>query len=211
MCWNAKVSFLTFSIGLIFSLILIKNGNKKYKMENKISGIFLIFIALIQLMDFFFWIDINNNIGLNKLMTIIGPILNVGQPVILYLIKYYYYKPSFNMNINSLVLIINLLYLIYFIKIYINFISYSSNLITGIKNNHLKWPWIEYSNAYFYLILLGINIFYLFDFKYGLSVFLIVYFFLLLSVKYFYYNAGELWCFFGAFTPLILYFVSFYL
>ena len=211
MCWNAKVSFLTFSIGLIFSLILIKNGNKKYKMENKISGIFLIFIALIQLMDFFFWIDINNNIGLNKLMTIIGPLLNVGQPVILYLIKYYYYKPSFNMNINSLVLIINLLYLIYFIKIYINFISYSSNLITGIKNNHLKWPWIEYSNAYFYLILLGINIFYLFDFKYGLSVFLIVYFFLLLSVKYFYYNAGELWCFFGAFTPLILYFVSFYL
>lgn len=211
MCWNAKVSFLTFSIGLIFSLILIKHGNKKYKMENKISGIFLIFIALIQLMDFFFWIDINNNIGLNKLMTIIGPILNVGQPVILYLIKYYYYKPSFNMNINSLVLIINLLYLIYFIKIYINFISYSSNLITGIKNNHLKWPWIEYSNAYFYLILLGINIFYLFDFKYGLSVFLIVYFFLLLSVKYFYYNAGELWCFFGAFTPLILYFVSFYL
>ena len=43
-----------------------------------------------------------------------------------------------------------------------NEIKVVKNKIQEIKNNHLKWPWIEYSNAYFYLILLGINIFYLF-------------------------------------------------
>jgi hypothetical protein len=40
MCFNSKVSLLTFTAGIIFSLILIQYGNPKYKMENTITGIF---------------------------------------------------------------------------------------------------------------------------------------------------------------------------
>ena len=45
MCFNYKISLLTFIIGLLGSLALIKYGNPKYKNENYIFGIFLIFIA----------------------------------------------------------------------------------------------------------------------------------------------------------------------
>jgi hypothetical protein len=73
MCFNYKVSLFTFIIGTVFSILLFKYGNKKYKLENKVSGIFLIFISLIQFMDFLFWIDIKNEYGINKITTIIGP------------------------------------------------------------------------------------------------------------------------------------------
>ena len=212
MCFNYKVSLFTFFIGVLFSIFLIKYGNSKYSLENKVSGIFLIFISSIQFMDFLFWIDIKNKIGINKITTILGPILNVGQPIILYLIKYYYYKPNvFSLdNFNSPVAILNLLYFIYFIQMYFTFLL-NDKLVTGTQNNHLSWPWIKYSNPFYYLILLAINIFYLFNFKYGLLVFIVIYFFLLISFKYFYYSLGEMWCFFGSFTPLIIYFTTFHI
>jgi len=212
MCFNYKISLLTFIIGISFSFILFKFGNPIYSIENKVSSIFFIFISFIQFMDFLFWIDIKNKLGINFITTIFGPILNIGQPIILYLIKYFIYKPNiFSLsNFNLPVAIINFLYLIYFFYIYIKFLS-KEKLITSIHHNHLKWPWIKYSNPLFYLILLGINIFYLFNFKYALAVFLITYFFLFISVKYFFYNAGELWCFFGAFIPILIFFISYLL
>jgi hypothetical protein len=212
MCFNYKVSLFTFLIGTVFSILLINYGNKKYALENTVGGIFLIFISAIQFMDFLFWIDINNKLGINKVTTILGPILNVCQPTILYLIKYIYYKPDiFTLkNFNLPIAILNLLYFIFFLIMYKNFLT-NSKLITQPVNGHLKWPWIQYSNPFFYLVLLALNIFYLFNYKYALAVFIIIYLFLFISVKYFSYSATEMWCFFGSFTPLILYFVSFYI
>ena len=210
MCFNYKVSLLTFAIGCIFSVLLIIYGNPQYKIENTVSGIFLIFISLIQFMDFLFWIDLKNINGINKITTIIGPILNIGQPTILYLIKYFYYKPNIFEGVNLIVAILNLLYFLYFINIYIQFLL-NEKLVTSTEHKHLKWPWIKYANPFFYLILFAINIFYLFNFNYALVLFLITYFFLFISYKYFYYSAGELWCFFGSFIPLIMFFASFYI
>jgi hypothetical protein len=202
----------TFTLGTIFSILLINYGNKKYALENKIAGIFLIFISAIQFMDFLFWIDLKNQIGINKIATTLGPILNVCQPTILYLIKYYYLRPDVSVmqNFNLPIAILNLLYFIFFIKNYSKFLT-NEKLVTGTENGHLKWPWIKYSNPSFYLILFALNMFYLFNFKYALVFFVVTYFFLFISVKYFYYNSDELWCFFGSFIPLIMYFLSFYI
>ena len=212
MCFNYKVSLFTFAIGTIFSILLIKYGNKKYALENQITGVFLIFISLIQFMDFLFWIDIKNKLGINKVTTILGPILNVAQPTILYLIKYYYERPNVlsMINYNFPVAMINVMYFIFFIIGYTKFLI-NDKLVTGTKNGHLNWPWIKYSNAPLYLIVFAINILYLFNFKYALVFFVITYFFLYLSAKYFYYSIGELWCFFGSFIPLIMFFLSFYI
>lgn len=210
MCFNAEVSLFTFVLGTLFSIILIKYGNKQFKIENLATGIFLIFISMIQLMDYIFWIDLNNKIGINRIATILGPILNVGQPLILYIIKYLIYKPEVlsMKNYNLPVFILNMLYLIYFVFMYKNFLS-SGDLVTKTKNKHLSWPWIKYASPLLYLVLFAINIFYLFNIKYGMVFFSITYLFLLLSVKYFKYNAGELWCFFGSFIPLFMYYLSF--
>jgi hypothetical protein len=213
MCFNAKTSLFTFVIGAIGSILLIIYGNKKYKINNNIFGIFLFFIALIQLMDFLFWIDIKNKLGINKIVTLIGPLLNVGQPLILYAIKLIYYKPNiceFN-NFNLPVATLNFSYFIYLFSVYYKFISTEKILITSTKNDHLSWPWLKYYNPIFYLILFAINIFYLTNFNYSLLLFVIVYSFLLLSMKYFYYSSGELWCFFGAFIPLLMFIFSYYI
>lgn len=214
MCFNSKVSFFTFLLGTIFSILLIKSGNKTYFIENKVTGIFLIFISLIQLMEFIFWIDIKNKYGINKLATIIGPLLNAGQPTILYIIKYIYYKPdlySLN-NFNSIVGLLNMSYFIYLINNYIKFIKENKLLTSSVsKYNHLIWPWIKYYNPYYYCIMFIINIFYLFNFNYALVLFLTTFFFLFLSNIFFKYNVGEMWCFFGSFIPLIMYFLSYHI
>jgi hypothetical protein len=163
-------------------------------------------------MEFLFWIDIKNEYGINKITTILGPLLNLCQPTILYLIKYFYYKPNIFtfQNFNLPIAILNLLYFLFFIIGYIKFLSIEK-LITSVKNNHLEWPWLKYYNSFYYLFLLVLNIFYLFDFNYALILTIITYTFLFISEKYFYYSIGQLWCFFGAFIPLIMYFVSFHI
>jgi hypothetical protein len=212
MCFNYKVSLLTFTVGTIFSILLMIYGNPVYRLENKASGLFLIFISLIQFMDFLLWIDIDNKIGINKLTTIGGPILNVCQPTILYLIKLFYYKPNILslQNYNLPIAVLNIVYFIYFITVYVRFLL-NDKLVTSTQDGHLKWPWLKYTNPYPYLVLFAINIFYLFNFTYSLVLFSVLYFFLYISKKYFKYSAGELWCFFGAFVPLIMFFLSFHI
>jgi hypothetical protein len=212
MCFNYKASFLTFIIGIISSISLIKFGNNKYKIDNLIFGIFFIFISAIQLMDFLFWIDISNKIGINHITTLLGPILNVGQPIILYLIKLIILKPTINnFNYSDITVgILNILYMIYLINMYINFI-FHGKLTTGVKHGHLSWPWIEFANSIFYLFLISVNIFYLTDFYYSLYIFLIINLFFWISYKYFYYSLGELWCFFGAFLPILFILMSYLL
>jgi hypothetical protein len=158
-------------------------------------------------MDFLFWIDLKNKIGINKIATIIGPLLNVGQPIILWFIKLLYFRPDVWSNQNLPVTTINIVYLLVLLYNYTKFLG-SSNLVTGVNHGHLEWPWIKYSSPAFYLILFAINIFYLTKFNYSLLLFLVTYFFLILSKIYFQYNTGELWCFFGAFIPFIMFFLT---
>ena len=211
MCFNYKVSLFT----TISSVLLMKYGNPKYKSDNLVFGIFLLFISAIQLMDFIFWIDLQNKMGINHAMTVIGPLLNVGQPIILYLIKMAYLmrRQKLWTSLDISVAFLNLCYLLYMVKVYITFIFSSANakLITSrsAKTGNLEWGWLQFTNPYPYLLLFAINIFYLTDFNYSLLLFLITYFFLYLSVKYFAYSAGELWCFFGSFIPILMLFLSY--
>ena len=207
MCFNLKVSLFTFIVGMLGSLLLIKYGNPKYKIENLVFGIFLMFISGIQLMDFLFWIDLYNKIGINHITTLIGPLYNVGHPVVLYLIKLLFCNHNNASNFTNVgMLILNALYVVYLGNMYKNFITQEKSLTTSTNktNGHLEWKWLKYANPFYYTILLAINIFYLTDFKYSLFLFLITYLFLYLSYTYFSYSAGEIWCFFGVSIPLFM-------
>ena len=213
MCFSAKASILTFAVGVMGSLLLMKHGNPKFQKENMVYGIFLLFISGIQFMDFLFWIDLKNKLGINKIATIIGPLFNIGQPFILYAIKLLYFQPKniFSMNnFNLPIFILNTFYLINLFIVYNHFLS-TSSLVTGTSHGHLSWPWIKYANPWAYVVLLAINIFYLTNFNYSFVVFLITYFFSILSVVFFSYNPGELWCFFGAFIPFLMFFASYFI
>ena len=211
MCFNYKVSLLTFVISFITSGLWIFYGNNKYHNENVVYGISFFFISIMQFFDFVFWVDLHNTYGINKIASIIAPIINAGAPTIFYLIKNLYYKPSFKSPTSIGFLIINILY---FINVIINYVKYlyNSKLVSSVdKNGHIKWSWLPYFNSKLYVIMLALNMFYLTNFKYSLSVFLITYLFLYLSWKYFSYNVGELWCFFGSAIPSIMIILTYYL
>ena len=211
MCFNYKVSLLTFVISFITSGLWIFYGNNKYHNENVVYGISFFFISIMQFFDFVFWVDLHNTYGINKIASIIAPIINAGAPTIFYLIKNLYYKPSFKSPTSIGFLIINILY---FINVIINYVKYlyNSKLVSSVdKNGHIKWSWLPYFNSKLYVIMLALNMFYLTNFKYSLSVFLITYLFLYLSWKYFSYNVGELWCFFGSAIPPIMIILTYYL
>lgn len=204
MCFNAKTSLFTFIFSIITSILLVFYGNKKYKTENIVFGIFFIYIALMQLFDYLFWIDLDNKKNINHITTLIAPIINTSQPTFLYLLKLFFYP-----KIDYLFLFGNIFYFIYIYQRYQEFIKNDHNLKTTVYKNHLEWKWLNYFNGPIYLFFLIINTFYKSNFNYSLIVFLVTTFFLLLSYHFFHYHIGEIWCFFGAFIPIFILFFSY--
>ena len=203
MCFNAKTSLFTFLTGIISSILLIYYGNKKYKTENTVFGLFFIFISFMQFFDLMFWTDLKNKKNINKIATSIAPLFNLGQPLFLYFLKILFYKHDYYSNTNIGFSLINIIYFGYIIFNYSKFIS-ENNLITCLDKSHLKWEWLKYFNPFLYLILLLLNFFYLSNFKYSLMSFIISAISLILSYKYFNYHIGEIWCFFGVFIPIFI-------
>lgn len=187
-----------FIIGVIGSLLLIFYGNKKYVKENLIAGLYLIFTSFMQFFDYLIWSDIDNKDGINHYSTLLAPLFNYTQPTVLYILCESVYK-----KYNIFNFLLNCIYFIYVIVKYIQFIS-KNNLVTSKKYGHLYWKWKKNFNNYFYLFILIFNIFVYIPLFYGIIFFLLGLFILLVSLKYFYYNTSELWCYFSAFTPLIL-------
>lgn len=211
MCFSKEVSLLTCFIGIFFIILLVNYGNKKFEIENKIFGNFFFFVIFIQFMEFIFWIDLDNKLGLNKIMTIIGSIINMMQPVLLYLIKVIFIKPDiFSLkNNNLIVLIINVFYTIYISNRYSDFLKNGKIITKKGKHNHLDWDWKNYYNDKFYPILVIINSFWLADFYYSLFFVFILSILFFISFTYYHYNYGELWCFFSISVPFLLYLYSF--
>ena len=208
MCYNSTISFVAFSISILFSIILIVYGNPVFGKENLVSGIFLMFIAGIQFMEFLFWIDLHNKIGINKVATIIGSLFNRGQPLLIYIIKILVFIPTIQVTFDY-VTILNLLYLVHLLYVYSHFL-YNGPLTTSTVNNgHLSWPWLKYANKEFFVVMFAINIFYLTDFSYSLAMFSIVYAILALAIVFFPKNVGEFWCFMSASVPAIMLPVSY--
>lgn len=206
MCYNSTVSLFAFSISMLFSILLIVYGNPVFRIENLISGIFLMFIAGIQFMEFLFWTDIHNKLGINRVATIIGSLFNLGQPILIYIIKVLILRPTFHMDY---VTILNLLYLVHLLYVYSSFL-YNGPLTTSrVINGHLSWPWLKYASPEFFLLMFAINIFYLTDFSYSMVMFSIVYVILALAFVFFPRNVGEFWCFMSASVPAIMLPVSY--
>ena len=76
MCINANASLSTFIFSIIGSIILIFFGNKKYHKENLLTGLLFIYVAFMQIFEYFMWIDLDDKKGYNKIATILAPLFN---------------------------------------------------------------------------------------------------------------------------------------
>jgi len=210
MCFNSKTSLTTFILGVLTAILLLVYGTPIFKKENITLSIFSFFIVVMQLFDYLFWIDLNNQYGINKITTLVASIINPSQPIILYIIKLLVYRPRhFNFN-DYLLLLLNCIYTINVIIGYISFVK-KGDLITRKKNNHLKWKWLSFFNGPFYLIVFALNICYLSKFTYSFVSFFIIYLFFILSYIFFNYHLGELWCFFGSSITFLMLILSYML
>ena len=208
MCYNPTVSLTAFILGSIFSIFLILHGNPEFKDENTVAGILLLFIAGIQFMEFLFWSDLHNKIGINRLATIIGSLFNMGQPSLIYIIKVLYFRPLIQLDT---ILILNFGYFAYLTYVYYRYLVNGKLTTSELVNGHLRWPWLKYINPVAFLFLFALNIFYLTDFGYSLVMFSVVYCTLLFAVVYLPKNVSELWCFMSTSVPATMLPLSYYI
>ena len=220
MCISSKASIFTFIFSIISSIILIFYGNTKFKDENLISGLLMIYVAFMQIFDYFIWIDLNNEKGYNKIASQLAAFFNYTQPLVIYIFSYIVYSLKYSYSISAQKLIvnfkkniyiglINLLYFIYFLINYYKFLN-SKEVITYLKDGHLKWNWSKYFNIWFYLLLLLINLWFVFtNIKYLLIIIFFIFGTLIFSYIKFNNNIGELWCYIFAYFPLLLCYLTY--
>lgn len=203
MCYSKDLSITSLSFGIFASLSLIYFGNEKSNSTNKAIGYFFLFVTLMQLVEYFLWIDIDCKNGFNKIGSIIGPILNHLQPLMLLIIATVFLEPS-NLISPYIVIPSNILYLIYSGYHYIKYVSDENNLCVKTNDcNHLNWTWKKDFNYSLYFLMTFINVANFYT-NVNLMVSIIIsYVLLFVSIFNFNKNIGEFWCLMVTGIPFI--------
>lgn len=170
MCISARASIISFLINLVSCAGLIIYGNKNLRFYNYIFASFLLFVSLMQIVDFGAWIDLKCTKGYNKLASFFGPILIYLQPIFvviayLYLVKTtklgkefysknmkskentWYDHFNFNHKDFNFIKLINIVYVILLVLAWCQYFSkaFTSNpeyLCTKTsQSGNLKWNW----------------------------------------------------------------------
>lgn len=194
MCYSKDLSLSSLIFGITASLTLIYLGNKKSSNTNKAIGYFFLFVTLMQLVEYFLWLDIDCVNGLNKIGSMLGPILNHLQPVVLLILASLYLEPA-NLISPSIIIPANILYLLYVGVEYYKYTQKETNFCIRTNNcDHLDWTWKKDFNYTFYFIISFINVANFYTNTNLMVSFGISYLLLIISIFNFNKNIGEFWC-----------------
>ena len=174
MCWSAEVSIISFVVGMAASLYLIWRN----KEGDRLFGIFFGWTALMQLIEFLFWID--QKCGkLNIYSGRIAAYLNLTQALMagfVALVYVYGYGHKSPVPKNFLIgLLIGytalLVYWTFDKKFYKNTICVKP-CGKGCDGHGLQWPWSQKSVSGLYIwvgyfVVFFISVFSMFYWKYG--------------------------------------------
>ena len=206
MCFSANVSLFTFIIGIIGSILCISLG----EIMDVVLGLFLGFVSFMQLIEYLLWKhQICDNY--NKLLSIIGMILNHAQPIVLGIILLLVSKQNqYNKYIIFIIMFIYLIFCIFYSNLFLQNIN-NQCTIKDKKTKHLDWKWNvqEYGFFFYSIFLLSFILLFIYGMptlKQGiyLAFFILI---LYLTTLLFYYtkHVGSMWCFYTAFVPIIYY------
>jgi hypothetical protein len=161
-----------------------------------------------QLIDYLLWKDINCKTGLNKLGFLLGPIFNHLQPIILFILCNKFLKSS-NVIPNNFFIFIIILYLIYIVKKYYDYIlDNPKQCIQTNDTGHLNWSWKNNFNYIYYLFIILLILINYYKNKNLTITLLFVHLLLIISINKFNKNIGELWCFMAVSCPLVALFLQ---
>lgn len=200
MCWNKDVSINTFLfsfLGLLF--IYYANTYTKYKtafFTNIYTYLFIISFSSMQLLEYFIWKNINNQV-MNTFLSKIGLFIIFVQPLF-----------AIMMTIDDITK--RNIVLFFYFTIMGSFLTYKklfnpiSFKTTIAKNGHLMWNWFNFNG--FENIIIFIWLFFFFGFwSYKYVLFQLILLFICL-IRYFNEGTfGSMWCWFVNF--FMLYFI----
>ena len=171
MCVSARASILSFFTNLVSCLALVKYGNSNLHFYNITIALWMTYVSLMQFIDLGIWVDLDCKKGINKLATILGPLLNHTQPIAFFLIVYLlinktkvgsdFYKNNLKSQENEIfrhfnigkggvnfIKILNILYVLFLIISLIQYYYKGSTSNPELfcsklfkPNNILSWPW----------------------------------------------------------------------
>lgn len=199
MCYSAKISLITFVLSILTSSCLLLYGQTSpYQNSLNVIGYLFIYVAFVQLFEYFMWIDLSGKLGINQIFTFLIRYLVYLQPFVLYLVGNYYSPfPSWLKTLN----------IIYFVMLLV-YLTLTNRLGVTSKTtskSHLKWNNMNSGLiSGLYLLLITLNIFYSLEINYAIVTFSVLALSLTYSYLYIYESIGELWCFFGALIPVVL-------
>jgi hypothetical protein len=204
MCWDAKTSLITFIIGTILNIYTYNNYNSQ-----NIKNICIIWqwILCMQLAEFFIWNGLdNNNKCQNKFGTKLGLILNILQPLIVFIVPICFSDNTISTNNKILASILIIAY-ISFMLLKFNEVPEYTEITPSKKCCHLnlKW-WDDITNSgLIYCITLFALIFLLLS-PLKLAIFTASYIFIALIISLLFYSCGQpsMWCWFVVPMPLIV-------
>lgn len=207
MCYSEKSSILSFSFGIIGSLLCVSLGS----VADKIIGFFMFFVSFMQGIEYLLWRhQICDNY--NKMISILGMMLNHLQPVVLGLLVILF-NPKLSQLKLRWIYSFMAIYLLVIIPYSIQFLQDSNSLCT-IKNKettHLLWNWnnMKYHTFVYTVFLITFCALFLLGLpklENGIRTSLVAVITYSTSL-YFYpqkYN-GAIWCYYVVFIPAIYY------
>ena len=206
MCFSAKSSIISFSVGIIGSLLCVSLGTA----ADKIIGYFFAFVSSMQIIEYLLWTHQKCD-NYNKFISMLGMILNHLQPLVLSCLVL-----NFNPRTpyKKWIALIMAVYLCVIIPYSYQFLQHKNNQCT-LKgtDNHLFWHWnnMSYCCFVYIIFLIALSAFWLLGMptlKLGV-IFAIISIVSYLSSVYFYphKNLGAMWCYYAVFIPIIYYII----
>ena len=201
MCWNATTSITSFIIGTLVNVfVMLKHKNSKI-----IFAICIIWqwILLMQLSEYFIWVSQQGG-DVNKYATKCALVLNLTQPIFVYLILICILNIELKFKIMASILI---LFYICYMLIEINKVDEYKYTTPSENCTHLNLKWwkdIKNSGLIYCIILFAIIM--LLGRPIGISFFTVFFIFMMLVMSHKFYGCGgpSMWCWFVVPFPFFL-------
>ena len=206
MCFSPLASLSTFLIGIIGAILTITLGTP----TDKLVGLFFGFVSSMQGIEFALWENQNCN-TMNKIMSILGMVLNHIQPIVLSILILLLNNDLSTMT-KQIIILSTIIYAIVITAYSLQFTEDDDGCTLKNEHNHLEWDWNGMKNkTLVYMLFLCMLVFLFYvgtpDKKSGIllsAISLISY-----LISYFIYKdqkvVGALWCLFASFTPILWY------
>ena len=207
MCFSENASIISFSFGIIGSLLCVSLGTS----TDKILGFFMFFVSLMQGVEYLLWRHQKCD-SYNKMISVLGMALNHLQPVVLGLLVIIFNPMLSHFKLHWIYSFMAI-YLLVIIPYSIQFLQDSVSLCT-IKNketSHLQWNW-NYMKYHIFVYTVFIMTFCamfllgLLKLQYGIYSSLTALVSYSTSV-YFYPQkyTGAMWCYYVVYLPILYY------